>query len=173
MPTLEDIEVFKNQHGLASYERCQIAERRPRLAKRSLGRMAGWRRKCWNGRIFRLHWLRPASCFCMACQSKWSGSVVPSGGSHGNHRSVACRHRVHRRGGYESQHRGQRGRQDDAQDVTLLVRIPSDIRLPDWGCIIPRSPDLDQSASRRVWAIHTPNVMATEFATCVNAGPHQ
>ena len=36
-PTLEDIEAFEQAHGFASFDRCRIAERRTRIARRSLG----------------------------------------------------------------------------------------------------------------------------------------
>ena len=36
-PTPEDIEAFEQAHGFASFDRCRIAERRIRIARRSLG----------------------------------------------------------------------------------------------------------------------------------------
>jgi hypothetical protein len=36
-PTLEDIEASEQAHGFASFDRCRIAERRTRIARRSLG----------------------------------------------------------------------------------------------------------------------------------------
>jgi len=35
--TPEDIEAFEQAHGFASFDRCRIAERRTRIARRSLG----------------------------------------------------------------------------------------------------------------------------------------
>jgi hypothetical protein len=35
--TLEDIEAFEQAHGFASFDPCRIAERRTRIARRSLG----------------------------------------------------------------------------------------------------------------------------------------
>ena len=78
---------FELKHGFGSYERCQIAERRVRIANRNLGNAAGLRLDPWNARGFQPASRSITANCCMDHRHRQPASEAPASGSRSTHRS--------------------------------------------------------------------------------------